>query len=185
MRIAIVYMVDSNIVYLVTNTTTVYDAWQELQKCFDLRNPTTLYNSINSLFTTMMSDNNTISYHICNSKQWLQSLIECCKDTSSTYLPKHLACYIENNSLFMFEGHIYKTCKYFNNQNNLKVGYNNRSCTSLQEIVPYQAAMALHLFDNASDNSLAFIVISTSSPLAFAPSRPSQKSSTDYTICEV
>jgi len=77
-------MVDMSILHIVSKALTAKDAWQALQDRFDRCNPTTLYTSVRSFFTSMsMADSTTILDYINGYENYLRQLVQHCKDISS------------------------------------------------------------------------------------------------------
>ena len=94
-RLTIASMVHSDIAHLVFDAPSAQDAWKALQDCFHIRNPTTLFNSVQNFFAIKMTDNDTMLDHILNYEQKHQALVERCKDIITTDPHQHLARYLE------------------------------------------------------------------------------------------
>jgi len=89
-----------SISHIVSEAPTVKNAWQALQDRFDHRNPTTLYTSIKSFFTSMfMADSTTMLDHINGYENYLRQLVLYCKDTSSDDPYQHLANYLNDEKI--------------------------------------------------------------------------------------
>jgi len=77
-------MVDMSISHVVSDAPSAWDACQALQDRFDRRNPTTLYISVKSFFTsTSMAYNTTMLDHINGYENYLRQLVQGYKDISS------------------------------------------------------------------------------------------------------
>jgi len=97
--LTIASILHSDRAHLVFNTPSAQDAWKSLQYCFDIRNPTTLFNSVQNFFAIQMTDNDTMLDHILNYEQKHQALVERCKDTITTDPYQHLARYLEDDKI--------------------------------------------------------------------------------------
>jgi len=93
-------MVDMSISHIISEAPTAKNAWQALQDRFDRRNPTTLYTSVKSFFTSMsMADSTTMLDHSNGYENYLRQLVQRCKDTSSDEPCQHLANYLSDEKI--------------------------------------------------------------------------------------
>jgi len=93
-------MVNMSISHIISEAPTAKDAWQALQDRFDCRNPTTLYTSVKSFFTSMsMADSSAMLDHINGYEKYLRQLVQRCKDTSSNDPYQHLVNYLSDKKI--------------------------------------------------------------------------------------
>src|SRR5437868_3280099 len=93
-------LVDTELQNSVCSLPTARDAWTSLQDRFDRRNPTTLYTSVKTFFTSSdMSDDVSMLDHITSYENNLRQLTQRCKDTASDDPYQHLARYLENDKI--------------------------------------------------------------------------------------
>ena len=86
--------------YILLEAPSARDAWQALQDRLDRHNPTTLYTSIKSFFSSMsMADNITMLDHMNKYENYLRLWIQQCQDPASDDPYQYLANYLSDEKI--------------------------------------------------------------------------------------